>query len=49
MKIAVTQAVVHWESAAAAASAAARWAEAAGIQIAVAVVDAALGAVGLDG
>lgn len=39
MKIATPQAVVHWEAAAAAVAAAARWADEAGIQVNVAVVD----------
>ncbi|MDM0027502.1 GlcG/HbpS family heme-binding protein [Variovorax saccharolyticus] len=40
MKKAVTQAVIDWEAAMAAASGAARWAEEAGIRVNVAVVDA---------
>ena len=40
MKIAADQAVVHWEAAAAAVTAAARWADEAGIRVNVAVVDA---------
>jgi uncharacterized protein GlcG (DUF336 family) len=40
MKIAAAQDVVHWEAAAAAVAAAARWAEEAGIKVNVAVVDA---------
>ena len=40
MKISISQDVVHWEAAAAAVSAAARWAEEAGIKVNVAVVDA---------
>lgn len=40
MKIAVAQEVVHWEAAAAAAAASARWAEKAGIKVNIAVVDA---------
>jgi len=40
MKVSAAQDVVHWEAAAAAVSAAARWAEAAGIQVNIAVVDA---------
>jgi uncharacterized protein GlcG (DUF336 family) len=40
MKLAVDQAVVHWEAAAAAASAAVHWADEAGIKVNVAVVDA---------
>jgi uncharacterized protein GlcG (DUF336 family) len=39
MKIAVAQDVVHWEAAAAATAAAARWAEEAGIKVNIAVVD----------
>ena len=39
MKIAATQDVVHWEAAAAAVAAAARWAEEAGIKVNIAVVD----------
>jgi len=41
MKLAAPQEVVHWEAAAAAVAAAARWAEEAGIKVNVAVVDAA--------
>jgi len=40
MKISAAQDVVHWEAAAAAASAAARWADEAGIKVNIAVVDA---------
>ena len=40
MKIAVAQDVVHWEAAAAAAAASARWADEAGIKVNIAVVDA---------
>jgi uncharacterized protein GlcG (DUF336 family) len=40
MKIAAAQDVVHWEAAAAAVAAAARWSEEAGIKVNVAVVDA---------
>ena len=40
MKIASAQDVVHWEAAAAAVAAAARWAEEAGTKVNVAVVDA---------
>jgi uncharacterized protein GlcG (DUF336 family) len=40
MRIAAAQDVVHWEAAAAAVAAAARWAEEAGIKVNVAVVDA---------
>ena len=39
MNIAVAQEVVHWEAAAAAVGAAARWADEAGIKVNVAVVD----------
>jgi uncharacterized protein GlcG (DUF336 family) len=39
MRIAAAQDVVHWEAAAAAVAAAARWAEEAGIKVNVAVVD----------
>jgi uncharacterized protein GlcG (DUF336 family) len=39
MKILVAQDVVHWEAAAAAVAASARWAEEAGIKVNVAVVD----------
>ena len=40
MKLAVTQDVVHWEAAHAAAAAAARWADEASLKVNVAVVDA---------
>jgi uncharacterized protein GlcG (DUF336 family) len=40
IKIAVTQDVVHWEAAAAVVTAAVRWADAAGVKVNVAVVDA---------
>ena len=39
MQISAAQAVVHWEAAAAAIAAAARWAEGAGINVNIAVVD----------
>ena len=39
MKIAAAQDVVHWEAAAAAVAAAARWADEAGIKVNIAVVD----------
>ncbi len=39
MKLAVAQDVVHWEAAAAAVAAAARWADEAGIKVNIAVVD----------
>jgi uncharacterized protein GlcG (DUF336 family) len=39
MKIAVAQDVVHWEAAAAAVAAAARWADEAGIKVNIAVAD----------
>ena len=40
MQVAVAQPVIHWEAAAAAVAAAARWAEEAGIKVNIAVVDA---------